>query len=1049
LPTAARPLSVFLVDDSDLVRGKLAELLAALPQVEVSGEAGDVAEAITAIIERRPDVVILDLSLPGGSGLEVLRAVKAGAPTTVVVVLTMHPYSELGSHTLECGADFYFEKDAEFDRLAALMDVLGRQVRGEHRDMATRLPAAGPAVATVTRSAPPADAQPWNRGELLRHIIGNSRDCIKILDLEGRLLWMNDGGQQAMEIEDFESLRNSAWPEWWLGPNYSAALAAVTAARVQGAGTFTAPRHTAKGRLKWWEVIVTPIIDAAGRPEYLLAISRDVTARKEAENTLRDREAQLRAIFDNEPECVKVVSPDGRLMEMNSAGLAMLEAGSLAEAQSQPLIDYVDPAHRPEFRALHQRVFDGENGLIEFELVGLHGGRRWMETHATPLRDATGAVQALLAVTRDITPRRRAEAELNEKRAFFEALANSSMNGILVVNHEGRIIYQNQRAVGLWKIPPPLPAGTERGAQTEFVAPHTRDKRRFEDTIRHVHAHPHESSRDEIELTDGTVLDRYSAPVLDPAGRNYGRIWTFQDITARKRSEVAIREQSDLLNRASDAIVVLNLAYAFTFWNRGAERLFGWSAAETLGHTAPQIFTDLPFSQIEAIRRASMQEGEWRGEVALLDKTGRRLVIALSVTLVRDDAGAPKGLVAICSDLTERRKLEEQFLRTQRLESIGMLAAGIAHDLNNVLAPIMMVAPMLRDHTVDAHDLELISILEKSATRGAGLVRQILGFAHGVGGEPRNVQARHLLDDIVGLINETFPKNIELQDYVPGDLWTVHATPIQLHQVLLNLCVNARDAMPQGGELRLRAENCVLSEAGAAQLPGARPGEWLVLHVEDTGIGIPPETLARMWEPFFTTKPIGKGTGLGLSTVRGIVESHRGFVHVTTAPDRGTTFRVYLPAAEGSVTSTRAAANVPRGNGELVLVVDDEPAIRNLVTSLLTRHGYTVVDAGDGIEAIMVFTARRGEIRLVVTDLDMPRLGGADFIRAIRQFDASIKVVSMSGGAEAAERVADLVDALLGKPFDAETLLTIVHELLGRTAAKSTLGEVSPTPAAP
>ncbi|MEO6245131.1 MAG: ATP-binding protein, partial [Opitutaceae bacterium] len=576
------------------------------------------------------------------------------------------------------------------------------------------------------------------------------------------------------------------------------------------------------------------------------------------------------------------------------------------------------------------------------------------------------------------------------------------------------------------------------------VGARAKDKKRFEETIRHLHVHPHESSRDEFELTDGTVLDRYSAPVFDPAGKNYGRIWTFHDITDRKRAEAAIRQQTDLLNRASDAIVVLNLDYKFTFWNRGAERLFGWTAAEALGQDAPTLFQDIPFSQIEAIRQASLQDGEWRGEIALLDKAGRRLVIALSVTLVRGENGQPQGLVGVCSDLTEKRKLEEQFLRTQRLESIGMLAAGIAHDLNNVLAPIMMVAPILRDHAADSRDVELISILEKSASRGAGLVRQILGFAHGVGGESRLVQAKHLLVDIAALINETFPKNIVLRDYIPSDLWTVKANPTQLHQVVLNLCVNARDAMPQGGELSLRAENCGLDEAAAAQIDGARPGAWLVLQVEDTGTGISPETLARMWEPFFTTKPVGKGTGLGLSTVRGIVESHRGFIQLKTVADQGTTFRVYLPAAEGASNPIGAAADVPRGKGELVLVVDDESMIRNVVTSVLNCHGYSVVDAADGIEAIAVCNARKGEIRLVVTDLDMPRLGGGDFIRAIRQFDSTVKILAMSGGVESDDRPADSVDAVLVKPFDGETLLARVHELLGRTVAKTDVKSMGP-----
>lgn len=383
----------------------------------------------------------------------------------------------------------------------------------------------------------------------------------------------------------------------------------------------------------------------------------------------------------------------------------------------------------------------------------------------------------------------------------------------------------------------------------------------------------------------------------------------------------------------------------------------------------------------------------------------------------------------------ERAVMDEQFLRAQRLESIGMLASGIAHDLNNVLAPIILAAPELREHATHPDDLRIISSLEKSAERGVALVRQILAFAQGVGGGRQLVDVRHLLRETANVIRETFPKNIRLEDNIPSNLVPIMADPTQIHQVILNLCVNARDAMPSGGTLRLRAENCRLDQEAASKFEGAAAGSWLVLHIEDSGSGIPDETLSHIWEPFFTTKEAGKGTGLGLSTVRGIVESHKGFISLKTLPGHGTTFRVYLPATEipaSGATAVPARTRVVQGKGELVLIVDDEPQIRDVTAAILSRHGYRVLIAGDGIEAVALFAPRSSEISVVVTDLRMPNLDGAALAHIVRRLNPSVKTLAVSGlssGADAAE-MKRLAGAFLYKPFKADALLQAVASLL-------------------
>jgi two-component system cell cycle sensor histidine kinase/response regulator CckA len=390
-----------------------------------------------------------------------------------------------------------------------------------------------------------------------------------------------------------------------------------------------------------------------------------------------------------------------------------------------------------------------------------------------------------------------------------------------------------------------------------------------------------------------------------------------------------------------------------------------------------------------------------------------------------------------CIDVrtADKKRVEEQFLRAQRLESIGMLASGIAHDLNNVLAPIILAAPVLREHATNPDDLRIITSLEKSAERGVNLVRQILAFAQGVGSGHQLLEVRHLMRETVSVIGETFPKNIHLDDHIPNDLWPITADPTQIHQVILNLCVNARDAMPSGGTLTLRAENCILDERAAKKIEGASAGTWLVLHFEDSGTGISDETLQHIWEPFFTTKEAGKGTGLGLSTVRGIVENHNGFVSVQTKIGHGTTFRVYLPVAEVPANVSTIApvhGRTVRGNGEMILIVDDEPQIRDITAAILSRHGYRVLLAADGTEAVAIFASRISDISVIVTDLRMPNLDGIALANVAQHLNPVVKILAMSGLSSAGSDIEmkRFTGTLLFKPFKAEALLHAVGGLL-------------------
>jgi nitrogen-specific signal transduction histidine kinase/CheY-like chemotaxis protein len=383
----------------------------------------------------------------------------------------------------------------------------------------------------------------------------------------------------------------------------------------------------------------------------------------------------------------------------------------------------------------------------------------------------------------------------------------------------------------------------------------------------------------------------------------------------------------------------------------------------------------------------------------------------------------------------QKKRVDENTLRSSRLESLGMLASGIAHDLNNVLSPIVLAAPILREHATNPDDLRIITSLEKSAERGVDLVRQILTFAHGAASVPQLVDLKCLLQETVSVAAETFPKNIRVVDNFPGNLWPIRADPTQIHQVLLNLCINARDAMPDGGTLYLTAENTLLDEATARKIPGGRPGAWIVLHVEDSGTGIPHDALAHIFEPFFTTKEAGKGTGLGLSTVRSIVENHSGFISLKTHEGRGTTFRVYLPAADapaGAADPSLAEPKAVRGDGELILVVDDEPQVRDITAAMLTRHGYRVLTASDGSEAVALFSTRSTEVKLVITDLVMPNLDGVALAGIVRHMNPCVRVLAISGLSSGGRngKLEKYGGAILFKPFKVQALLEAVGGLL-------------------
>ncbi len=532
-------------------------------------------------------------------------------------------------------------------------------------------------------------------------------------------------------------------------------------------------------------------------------------------------------------------------------------------------------------------------------------------------------------------------------------------------------------------------------------------------------------------------VDSTIVPFLKLDGKPYQYVAMRTDITERKQVEGVLRENEERFRQLAE-----NIREVFWMTDVAKNQMIYISPGyEAVWGRTCQSLSQSPLNWLEAIHpedRERMRQavatkqvgGSYDEEYRILRPDGSVRWIHDKAFPVKNAGGAVYRVVGVAEDITERLMNK---LRSQRLEAIGTLAGGVAHDLNNALAPIMMGMELLREQNPD--ELEMLDLIQNSAQRATDMVQQLLSFAKGTPGERVSLQPGRLVKELENLMQGSFPKNLQLVVISDPKLPTVLGDATQLHQVLLNLCVNARDAMPHGGTLTLEAQRMEVDAAYASSFPDAKPGDYVLLRVRDTGTGIPPEILDRIFDPFFTTKGPDKGTGLGLSTVLGIVKGHGGFVQVYSQPGRGSTFTAYLPA-EGAGRDTKLVTKAAvefRGQGETILFVDDEAAVREMARAVLRRLNFKPLTATDGADGLIQVAEHRKELRAIITDLHMPHMDGLAFVRALRRMLPDIPVVVASGRMEdalAGEFKLLGVTSRLDKPFTEGQLAEALKYLL-------------------
>ena len=977
------------------------------------------------------DAVVVDLGLPDSSGLATLAAIRGQFAPVPVIVLTGE--TALAEQALALGADDFLPK------VLIPPAAIQRVVRYALRHSAERVAAAdrnaqNDAVARLGQLAltdVPTSTILTTVCEVIAHVLGAPSVMFMERTGDGFLLakatlgctsgqWppvtIEEEGPLGKAIRTNQAVRND---DVRRSADSSAAsifreLGAISVVAVPVRTSITAP----EGVLVVWRTNERAFPDQ--QVSFLFAVANILAAaiqRNATQEALRLSRRDMEQILDAVPERILRFDEQLRVRYVNRAaaqGLPVAKVGMHVDEFTVP------SALRARWRAMLERAL-ASGTSDRFDMDGVTAPYRF-DVSVVPLLH--GDRRSVLVVLRDITERIQAQAR-------YETLFASNVVGVFFYGSDGVITQAN-------------------GAFLELIGRDAADVAARRVTLRNLMpptAQAIHSARLR-EIRQHGVLPPLPGPLTCSNGATVPvllasavvhttpeEIVTFVvDETATRRAEAELRNQTLLLDNARDAIILRDAEGRVRFWNEGARRLYGWSRDEAVGRLMSDLISASVDDTAAAIDASVASCGEWQGELQQVTRSGAQIVVDSRCSHIPSAYGESPMMLIINTDITERKSLERQLLHAQRLESLGTLAGGIAHDLNNILMPILMGAEYLRRVGVPPSAEQTVERIATSSRRGADIIRQLLTFARGHRVDNEMTNPALLVTEVERMLRETIPPSIEIESGVDADVWSIACDPTQVLQVLLNLGVNARDAMPKGGTLAIHAENVDIDAQYANMNASAAPGAYVMLSVSDTGTGIDPETIERIFDPFFTTKAAGAGTGLGLATARSIVKNHGGFINVYSEPG-ATVFKVYLPALYDTAGVGDEDVPVPimSGNGELVLVIDDEMAIRDVTAATLRSYGYRVLTASDGSEGIALY-ARNPDAAVVVTDMLMPVLDGPTTIRALRKLNPQVEVIGMSGYTKQRMNGA-APDLMLQKPFRAADLLNAIHSILTRSGS--------------
>ncbi|MHA6723898.1 PAS domain-containing hybrid sensor histidine kinase/response regulator [Sphingomonas sp. RS2018] len=908
-----------------------------------------------------------------------------------------------------------------------------------------------------------------HESEALAHtLFESSADCVKMLDLDGRLQAMNLPGQCIMEIDDFATVTGREWATLWPEEMHGLIRTALDDARHGRTGRFYGFCPTAKGTPKWWDVQVSPVLGADGAPRMLLSVSRDMTERALSQNALSESEARFRNLADHAPLIMWVTEPDGYCSYLNRR---WYEFTGQTEQDALGL-GWTKATHPDDQTTVEQAflaaVADQAPFRVEYRLRRADGTYRWAIDAAAPRFGEDGRFLGHVGSVIDIDDRREAEDAVRRSSELLAAVMEAVPGVVYAKDLDGRMLAANRGTAELVGKPVSQIVGrTDR----EFLDDPVQADGVMANDRRIMTENRAEVLEEDVDFPDGTRATWLStkSPFIDADGAVVGLVGSSVDITERKRAEERLRELndtleqrvaaalaerkifSDVVENSSAGILVVDLDYRILAINRtnadGIMRAFGFIAG--VGDNLIDLLAHVPKHQAEmrAGFGRAMKGEEYTIVAEFGDERFWRSTYEVRFGVLRDRDGAIMGVSQTAYDVSDRVRAQaelehaqEALRQSQKMEAVGQLTGGIAHDFNNLLTGVIGSLDMMQRRMAkgDTEKVERYATAAMtSANRAAALTHRLLAFSRRQPLDPKPVNANRLVTGMEELLRRTIGERVRLEIVTAGGLWQTLCDPHQLESAILNLAINARDAMPEGGALTIETCNAHLDTAYAAQSREVRAGQYVCICVTDSGVGMTSDVIAKAFEPFFTTKPIGQGTGLGLSMIYGFARQSEGYAKIYSEVGKGTTMKLYLPRYYGEGEDADEAILAPTEdhraeNGEIVLVVEDETAVRDLVIDVLQELGYRALEAPDGPSGLKILQSD-ARIDLLVTDIGLPGLNGRQLADAARVSRPDLGVLFMTGYAENATMANGFLDPgmqMITKPFAVEALATRIRDMV-------------------